>query len=1229
MALFGLPFLSIRGRYVADTHDILWFAPSWYLRHSLSLWQPDVFLRGQANLGIPAVIVWLLRTAGLSVWIAQRIWYGLLLFTGATGTILLVRQLRGRRSIIGPLAAGLLFVLTPYTFGYGFLFSTVFVPYVLLPWLLLIAAKGMADSSIMWPALFGLSVFAMGGANGAPQVYAMLPVAAYVLWVWAVERSVPGRRVLAWAGLALAFVLALNAYWILGARSEQVANSVVYSEQPAVINQSSSYAETIRDLGFWQYYGGAGANPWIPTVRRYVADPLFVVLSFGLPVAALISAWLLRRWRMRFLFLFLATAGVVGMAGIFPTDSPTPFGRTLLFLYDHVLAIAGLRTTYKLGATLNISLAILAGVGLEEGWVRLRPRSGWSLAGRPLIAAAAVTIIGASSFPLWAGRFEPPRSSGPIPDYWRSALQYLEHDGNRHNQFFAPGALLPAYRWGALMENVAETSPSIRSLFAWPFPVGERYGTNMLAAAEQPYQTGIGSSGEAVILRYLGVRYVVLQNDVDWAGTGTARPADLQVLVRDPSLMPVATFGRPGENTTGKASSPRDASVAQFERTLPPVQVLAVRNPLPAVRAEVGQPFVVDGDAFGVAAIAREGLLDGNPPLLYSGDLTARELARLAKDHPVFVVTDSNRRAVHSFNAVRDNTSYTLAPGETIGGYPVGWNLFGDRGDTQTTALVVGVRSVTASGYGSAFAAQPRFRPANAFDGDPSTPWLVGGYGRHPRGWIQVRFEKSLELGHVGLLVPSTFGRQVRTARLEFSDGSSIVSRVSPGQNDVRFPPRATAFLRVRIEDATTGFLNAVGFNEISIPGVRVREVVRVPTDLFETGRRSPTAAAVIHSSSLVYAFGRALRESPTGLDQETLIARQFEVPGSRDFSLSGTAHLDLAARDQDIDLLAGSAGDVEASSSSRLSGDPDFRASSALDGNPATSWVSSGTTGEWLRVRFPTRTVNHISIRPATGFGRSRLERVQVSFSNGEPMVASVDEKSGSFDLHFEDRRTSEIGVRILAVGPATGPRTAGISELAIPGVRITPSDTSAPVHCVGNAVVVDGSPVGVKPAATVSQVLGGAEVGISACDGRPITLADGAHRLFAGGVLQPDSIRLSSLRPVVTPKADPPRITVHGRADGGLDVDVHDAKSPFYLVTGEDWTPDWRATIQGGSLGKPLVLDGFSAGWRIDRAGSYRVAVGFGPQRGYSVVLLISALSLIATLALLPVWLLSRRRS
>src|SRR5439155_21617088 len=154
-------------------------------------------------------------------------------------------------------------------------------------------------------------------------------------------------------------------------------------------------------------------------------------------------------------FLFLAFLSAVVMAGIFPVSSPTSFGHLLQFLYDHVPGAAGLRTTYKFGGTLALSLAVLVGVGLEEAWPRARAaaRPAWRL----VVAGLAVAVIAANAVPLWTGGlYAKERSVRDVPEYWREAIRYLDGRDGGYRVFFAPRSVGAAYRWGDLHDGIAE-----------------------------------------------------------------------------------------------------------------------------------------------------------------------------------------------------------------------------------------------------------------------------------------------------------------------------------------------------------------------------------------------------------------------------------------------------------------------------------------------------------------------------------------------------------------------------------------------------------------------------------------------------------------------------------------------------------------------------------------------------------------------------------------------------
>jgi arabinofuranan 3-O-arabinosyltransferase len=1234
-ALLALPFLSAPGRYVADSRDAVWFQPWTYLSHAFSLWQQSPYLGHEQVDGLifpMGPVLGILRSVGLSVWATERIWHGLLLLVAAGGTILLVDRLRGTKTVLVPLAAALVYALTPYTFGYGLPTTGAFLPYVLLPVLLLVTTRGLREPSLAGPALFGLVTLSMGGGNGAPQLYAIGTTLAFVLWVVFVERTASFRKAFRFLALAGGFTAALNAYWLIPLVRTDFSNLIAFSEPSNVINVASSFSESIRGLGLWLYYGGDQFGPWVGGIQRFITSPWFVLASFIIPIGALLSAWL-ARWRLRLFFLFLLILSVVVMTGAFPVTSPTPFGHLLLSAYRHIPGTEGLRTTYKFGGTLNLALAILVAVGLEWGWVRagsLRRR----VAVRSGLACAVVVAIAANAFPLWSGQlYHGTRSTGAIPRYWVAALHQLEMRQGPYRTFFAPGSPSPIYRWGAFHDGLPEASPSLASVHPISLPLGARYGSNLLAAGEQPYQQVRPSSNEAVLLRYLGVNDVVLQNDLDWQRAHTARPAEMQALARDPSLKPLTTFGSVGENVTAPiAPGAADATITRRERALTPVQVLAVPDPLPVVRAQAGPPVLLSGDGFGIAAAAAAGQLEGNPPVVYSGDLTPVELRALLAQNPRIVITDSNRRRLWSFSALRRNFSYVLPAEQTLGASTLGFGLFGDRQETQTVAVYEGVRSISASAYGSPLADEPEVRPAAAFDGDPNTSWLVGGLANPVGESLTVTFSRPRTLSQVELNTPDPgFGRRVRRARVEFSDGSSVLARVRQGRTALTFPPRLTSFVRVRITAVTTALVdNAVGFDEVKIPDVSVREVLRVPTDLLATARAVPGGLDALARAPLTYAFDRSRTDAPLSIDEEVGLQRLFDLPAAASLALGGMAHLDPAASDQEIDRLVRGHTPVRAFSSSRLLDAPNLRASMVLDGDPKTAWIPKGTVGEWFEVHFPERRLHHLSLLAQTQPGRQHVTRVSLTFSDGSSVSSPVNPFTGEQAIHFSPRSASSIRVKVRSVVTVPGQDAPiGIAELRIPGVSLPKLGREDPVHCyLGSAFTVDGTDVPVQLKGNVGDVLAGRNLPVSTCSDVPVSLGSGSHELFARGTIQPDELTLST--PETSPSAAPaPALTTTPQAGSGFDVEIRGSTAPFYLAIGQSWSPRWTASIDGRDLGAPLVLDGYSAGWWVQRTGSYRIEVRYGGQGAFNAALVISALSLVLALAILVRTMRQRRQA
>ena len=61
---------------------------------------------------------------------------------------------------------------------------------------------------------------------------------------------------------------------------------------------------------------------------------------------------------------------------------------------------------------------------------------------------------------------------------------------------------------------------------------------------------------------------------------------------------------------------------------------------------------------------------------------------------------------------------------------------------------------------------------------------------------------------------------------------------------------------------------------------------------------------------------------------------------------------------------------------------------------------------------------------------------------------------------------------------------------------------------------------------------------------------------------------------------------------------------------------------------LGPPVLLDGYSAGWRITRTGSYVISVQYGPQRIYTIALCLSGAFVLVVLTIIGAGAAARRR-
>ncbi|HEX2783905.1 MAG TPA: hypothetical protein VHN36_09990, partial [Ilumatobacteraceae bacterium] len=641
---------------------------------------------------------------------------------------------------------------------------------------------------------------------------------------------------------------------------------------------------------------------------------------------------------------------------------------------------------------------------------------------------------------------------------------------------------------------------------------------------------------------------------------------------------------------------------------------------------------VLAGSGDGVVDAAAAGLLHGDEALLYAADLTSSDRIDEAN---LVIVTDSNRDRAHQWRGTQDVVGFT----ETGG--PASDLLQRDTADQrlpvfatqlpndQTTAHVEGL-DIKATSYGEPFAYRPEDRPAMAADGDPTTAWLVADRSNP----IGQSLEVAGDLSGLSLLQSQQLGasRMISSVRLDFDSGASQVvalddtSLAGSGQRvDV---PQGSKFVRITITavadrpGATDPGLSAVGFAELGL-GAHL-EVVSVPTDASDVSAATPLAIVLTR-----------LRADPLDRwrsDPEPQLVRAFRLGTDRSLAARITLRQDARASDEVLNTLAGVA---TATSNQRLTGDPRSTAAQAIDGDLASAWTSpfSNAVGSTLDVPLDpmvpvssfelTQSVDqqHSTITSVTvtvggvstavdvpapdGDGRSTIQFPAASGSN---LLLTVD----GIDVHTTvDRRYGEPTVLPVAIREISAPTIAA------------PRPLDPPPDCRTDLVEIDGRPLPVAVSHDdVTRLVSGAAVDVEPCDGAPLELAQGEHRLtttpgIATGV-DVDRVVLSSQEPPVEP-ASSPTVSVQ-RSRTTRTATVAGCPAGCWLIFGEGYNDGWRATMSGSGLGAPRPISGGFNGWWLPGSNSpVTVTMTWTPQRTMWIGMFLAALAILACVVLI----------
>ncbi len=1277
------------GIIAADTKSYLYLDPAKLLSRAVTMWDPNVGMGTLTHQTIGYLFpmgpwYWVFERLGFPDWVAQRLWLASVIFAAAAGMLFLARTLRWGG--VGPIVAALAYGFSPYVLDYSARISVILLPWAALPWLVALADRALRRGGWRHPALFALVVLSVGGVNATALVFAgIAPVLWFPFAVWVNRDASLGRAIATMARIG-GLTAALCVWWVVGLAVQGSYGIPIlrYTETIETVARTSLSSEVLRGLGYWFFYGNDKLGPWIEPAVDYTQKPWLIAVGFAIPTLALLGMAVLR-WRHRAYAVCLIAVGTVIAVGAHAYDDPSPLGSAFKSLANTSTVGLALRSTPRAIPLISLGMALLLGATVTA--LRHRFRLVGSVA-----AGLAMALVVAGLPPLFTGDLavgEFIKRPEELPAYWPEAAAHLDSRGDETRVLELPGTDFASYRWGNTIDPITPFLMDRPYVARELIPYGTPGTADLLNAFDRRLQEGVFEpSSLAPIARLMRAGDIVLRNDLLTERYRTPRPNvlwnQLAVEVVD-GIGPVKGFGpRSATRPPGKVPIVDEHELAVPSRAPEPpaVGVLAVSEVPPIVSSAPGAGgMLVAGDGEGLVELAGAGILDARStqgPIRYAASLVGDgDWSEALADAGTLVVTDSNRKRARRWGTVRENTGFTETAAFTaLRDDPTDarLDLFpGQFAADQTVVDPRGVRAVRSTRYGNPVSYTPEDRAANAFDGDLETAWRVGAFADVDGERLRVDLDAPASYERVRLVQPQTGPRNrvITRVRLHFDraarggDGPSRgsvevdlgeASRTPEGQ-EIRFPRRRFRSLDVEILSTNYGTRpkydgqSGVGFAEVALDGVRVDEIVRLPSELFERAGRRWRERDV----AIVLARQRSSPADPARGDEEPSLARAFATPSPRSFTLTGTARVAPTVPDEEIDRLLGvvgaSEGGVTVRSDGRLPGDLRSRASAALDGDLSTAWQPGllDQSGHWIEVETATPILlDRLDLAVVADGRHSVPTRVRLEVDGDDAATRFFDlpgvpddpiGRVATIPVTFDRVSGTRIRLTVEEVRSVSTPDffsgtplelPVAIAELGIPGLGMASPSPTVAIECRDDLVRVGGVPVAVRLSGTAADLERRDGLAVEACS-PTVDLPAGDHeiRSTSGKRTGIDIDRLVFRAPAEggatssAPSGPSPQVRVVDSSRTSFEVQVPASDEPSWLVLGQSHNLGWRATMNGRTLVQPVLVDGYANGWRLPPSpdGPTTVHLEWVPQRNVWGGLAISGLALLLCLAIVGV--------
>ena len=1165
------------GRIAEDTKNDLYVAPWHFLSRATHLWDPQVTWGVLQNQGygylFPMGPFFALVEQVVPVWVTQRLWWSVLLTAGLLATHALLTAL-GAGGPTARVVGALVYTLSPRVLSTVGGLSSEALPVLLAPAILLPVV--LSTQGRLGPrraaALSGLAVLCCGGVNATATVLAALPAG---LWLLTRRRWWSAPVTWWWsAGVVLASAWWLGPLVVLGRWSPPFLDWV---ERSADVMREIDLLDVARGTTHWLGFVVTSGGEWWPAGYAVATGPALVVttaLVAGVGLAGLSLRGVTER---RFLLATLSLGVfLLGVAHIGPVSSPlAPAAQALL---DGPLV--AFRNIHKADPLVRLPLAV--------GLAHALDRWGRAFAARRLVVrlpawGAVALVVLVSVAPGLSGAIAPRGTFTDMARQWREAGAWLTTHADDGRALVVPASSFGEYSWGRTIDEPLRPLSSADYAVRDAVPLAPAGTTRLLDAVEQRLQTGRDLGGAVDVLRRVGVRYLVLRNDLDAASAGQPSVAFARSAVRStPQVALAEGFGLTRIDASGQRVFP--VEVYDIGPAAPP----AVTQPVTDVLAVSGGPE----DLVAVADAGIPGLV------VLDGDRVP------GVDPSQRVVTDGYRGRERWFGATRGrDTSSTLSAdqlAETRDYRP--WPGLGLHAVTAFSGIdAVSASSSLATAYTLA-GLRPADRPASVLDGDPTTAWVTQF---DPRPVLTVRLARARPVTtarirvltdvdrYPGLGVPTRLA--VRTDR-----GAVAVDVPGTGVVDVALPTGPTRSVAVEVVDTDDGEPGEVltGIADVDLDGVSATEWVVAPSGRSEPADTVllspglPGSDGCVHPEQAVVCFGAGGRDAEGG----AVLSRRFTAVGGGAREASGT--MDVSRWARTIPGLATPGLDVAASSSRTTA--VAARPEAVVDGDERTAWSPApDDTSPTLTVTLDEPAdVSAVTLSARRGWMARYRPFVRVRLDGREQLVrASAD---GRLEVRGQDVRTIEVTVL-----PLPGRKRLAAAALEVEELTLAGHDLPRPAERVsrpcgkGPALEVDGASTATRLDGPRSALWGEGDLRWTAC--APVVLgSEPEHDVVVRGdrAFRPGSVRL--------------RAQGSGAGSGLLTAVPLTTHSPTHLSGIVDAGPQrllalamnhnggWEATLDGVAL-TPVVVDGFRQAFVVPAGASGALDIEFAPDSSY----------------------------